>query len=136
MLTFTEPATSFYARLDEIAAMARDREPMEHDWPAPADIEWLRSAFARNWPTAYPQPFVGIGPEDAMLSLYWKSAAATITLEIDTRNRMGDLYRTVPNCAGDQDETLELNLSSAYAWRKIGMALGSRVWTELGMPKS
>ena len=92
---------------------------------APTDIEWLRSAFACNWPTAYPQPFVGTGPEDAMLSLYWKSAAATITLEIDTRNRMGDLYRTVPNCAGDQDEALELNLSSAYAWRKIGMALGA-----------
>lgn len=125
MLTFTEPATSFYARLDEIAAMSRDWEPMEHDWPAPADIEWLRSAFAGNWPPAYPQPFVGTGPEDAMLSLYWRSVAATVTLEVDTRNRRGDLYRTVANCAGDADEVLELNLSSAEAWRKIGMALGA-----------
>lgn len=122
---FTEPATSFYARLDEIAAMASQREPMGHDWPAPADIEWLRSAFASNWPTAYPQPFVGTGPEDAMLCLYWKSAAATVTLEVDTRSKTGDLYRTVPNCAGDADEVLELNLSSAYAWGKIGMALGA-----------
>ena len=93
-LTFTAPDTPFYARLDEIAAMARDRAPLEHDWPAPADIAWLRAAFARNWPAAYPQPFVGTGPEDAMLSFYWKSDAATITLEIDTRSRMGDLYRT------------------------------------------
>lgn len=125
MLTFTEPVTSFYARLDEIAAMARDWEPLDHEWPAPADIEWLRSAFAMNWPAEYPHPFIGTGPEDAMLSLYWKSAAATITLEIDTRNRMGDLYRNFQNCAGDPDEALELDLSGAYAWQKIGMALGA-----------
>lgn len=123
MLTFTAPDTPFYARLDEIAAMARDRAPLEHDWPAPADIAWLRAALASNWPAAYPQPFVGTGPEDAMLSLYWKSPAATITLEIDTRNRMGDLYRTGTNCADDQDEIFALDLSSAYAWGKVGMAL-------------
>lgn len=123
MLTFAQPDTPFNARLDEIAAMARDWAPLDHAWPAPFDLAWLRAAFAQNWPAAYPQPFVGTGPEDAMLSLYWKSAATTLTLEIDTRNRLGDLYRTGANCAADPVDVFELDLSSAYAWRKVGMAL-------------
>ena len=124
MVTFHTPATPFNTRLDEIADMAHDWEAVEHAWPAPSGIAWLRSAFAQSWSAAYPQPYIGTGPEDAMLSLYWKSPSETVTLEIDTVSRTGDLYRTPSPGVGDEECAPDLNLASADAWRQIASALG------------
>ena len=127
MLTFKNPITSVNDRLDEISTMARDWKPIEHEWPALDDIAWLRSVFAEFWSPDYPQPYIGTGPEDAMISLYWKTVELTFTLEVDTVGKIGDLYRSPNKAIGEVELALEVDLTSRRTWAQIASELGAEV---------
>ena len=127
MEAFKTPATSVNARLDEIVVMARDWEPIEYAWPALEDIDWLRTTLGREWNAAYPQPYIGTGPDDATMSLYWKTVEETVTLEIDMAGKAGDLYRSQNQAIGEVELALEMDLTSADAWRQIASELGVEV---------
>ena len=124
MTTFKVPVPSFNERLDEIVVMARDWKEIDHEWPAMADIAWLRSVFAQFWSPDYPQPYIGTGPEDAMLSLCWMSSEENVTLEIDTANKIGDLYLAASHNNIDVECVFDLDLDNADAWRQIASELG------------
>ena len=130
MQTFKNPVTSVNDRLDEIVAMARDWEPIDCAWPALEDLEWLRAMLARNWSPAYPQPYIGVGPDDATVSLYWKTVEETVSLEIDMVGKTGDLYRSPNQAIGEVELALDLDLTSANAWEQISSELG----VEIGRP--
>ena len=127
MLTFKHPITSVNDRLDEIATMVRDWKPIEHEWPTLADIAWLRSVFAEFWSPSYPQPYIGTGPEDAMMSLYWKTVELTFTLEVDTIGKIGDLYRAPNQAIGEVELALDVDLTSRRTWAQIASELGVEV---------
>lgn len=127
MPAFKIPITSVSERLDEIVAMARDWEPIEYAWPALEDIDWLRATLVRDWNTAYPQPYIGVGPDDASMSLYWKTVEETVTLEIDMVGKIGDLYRSQNRAIGEVELALEMDLTSVDAWRQIASELGVEV---------
>ena len=124
MKAFDHPTTPFNERLDEIVVMVRDWKEIDYEWPAMDDIAWLRSVFARFWSPDYPQPYIGTGPEDAMTSLCWMSDDENVTLEIDTANRTGDLYRAASHDNIDVECVFDLDLDSADAWGQIASALG------------
>ncbi len=107
--------------------MARDWEPIEYAWPALEDINWLRAVLSRYWNMAYPQPYIGVGPDDATISLYWKTVEETVTLEIDTVGKTGDLYRSPNQAVGEVELALDMDLTSADVWRQIASALGVEV---------
>lgn len=124
MKVFDNPTTPFNERLDEIVAMARDWKPIDRAWPSPDGIAWLRDAFAGHWHEEYPQPYVGAGPDDAMLSLCWMSDDENVTLEVDTVNRTGDLYVASSHGNIDVECAFDLDLDNADAWQQIASALG------------
>ena len=124
MLEFKTPPVSLDEQLDEIVAMARDYKPDDCAWPALDDIAWLRSAFAQFWSPDYPQPYIGTGPEDAMISLYWKTVEWTFTLEIDTGERTGYLCRSPNQAIGEVELEVDVDLNSGGAWRQIASDLG------------
>ena len=124
MLSFKNPTTSVNERLDEIVVMVRDWKEIDHEWPTMADIAWLRSVFAQFWSPDYPQPYIGTGPEDAMISLCWMSTEENITLEIDTAHRTGDLYLAASHDNINVECVFDLDLDTADAWGQIASALG------------
>ena len=124
MKAFDNPDTPFNERLDEIVAMERDWKPIDRTWPSPEAIAWLRESFARYWHDEYPQPYIGAGPDDAVLSLCWMSSEENVTLEIDTVNKAGDLYLAASHDNIDVECVLDLDLGSADAWQQIASALG------------
>ena len=127
MLSFKNPATSVNERLDEIVVMVRDWKEIDHDWPAMDDIAWLRSVFAQFWSPDYPQPYIGTGPDDAMISLYWKTVEWTFTLEIDTVNKTGYLCRSPNRAIGEVELALDVDLTNGDVWREIASELGVEV---------
>lgn len=127
MPAFKHPLTSVNDRLDEIVVMAREWEPIEYAWPALEDIDWLRATVVRDWSTAYPQPYLGTGPEDAMISLYWKTVEWTFTLEIDTVNKTGHLCRAPNQAIGEVDLAEDVDLTNGEVWRQIASELGVEV---------
>lgn len=127
MQIFKTPDTSVDERLDEIVTMARDWEPIEYAWPALKDIDWLRGALNQNWRPGYPQPYIGVGPDDGMMSLYWKAVAATVTLEIDTVTKIGELYRAPSQAVGEVEIGLDMDLTGENTWLQIASALGVKV---------
>ncbi len=127
MQAFENPVASVDERLDEIAVMARDWEPTEHAWPVLDDIIWLRTVLAGKWSTSYPQPYIGTGPEDAMICLYWISASETVTLEINTVGKTGYLCRSYNQAVGEEELALDIDLTSGDAWRQIASELGVEV---------
>lgn len=130
MPAFKHPITSVNDRLDEVVVMARDWEPIDYAWPALEDIEWLRATLARDWSEGYPQPYIGVGPDDATMSLYWKTVEETVSLEIDTVGKTGDLYRAPNQAIGEVELALDMDLTSANAWEQIASELG----VEIGRP--
>ena len=124
MLAFKNPTTSVEERLDEIVVMARDWKQIDHDWPAMDDIAWLRSVLAQFWSPDYPQPYIGTGPEDAMICLYWKSVEWTFTLEIDTVNKTGYLCRAPNQAIGEVELAVDVNLTGGEMWGEIASELG------------
>lgn len=124
MLAFKNPTTTVNERLDEIAAMVRDWKPFDYDWPAMDGIAWLRSVFAQFWNPDYPQPYIGTGPEDAMISLYWKTVEWTFTLEVDTVGRMGYLCRSPNRSIGEVELAVDVDLTSGDTWKQIASELG------------
>ena len=127
MLAFKTPSASLDEQLDEIVAMVRDYKPDGHAWPAPDDIAWLRSAFAGFWSPDYPQPYIGTGPEDAMICLYWKTVEWTFTLEIDTVNKTGYLCRAPNQAIGEVELAEDVDLTSKDTWGQIAVELGVEV---------
>ena len=127
MPAFKHPITSVNDRLDEIVVMARDWKPMEHEWPALDDIAWLRSAFTQFWSLNYPQPYIGTGPEDAMISCYWKTVEWTFTLEVDTVNKTGYLCRSPNQSMGEVELAVDVDLTAGNVWRQIASELGVEV---------
>ena len=124
MLTFKTPPVSLDEQLDEIVAMVRDYKPDDYAWPALDDIAWLRSAFAQFWSPDYPQPYIGTGPEDAMISLYWKTIEWTFTMEIDTVNKTGYLCRADNQAIGEVELAIDVDLTVGQTWREIASELG------------
>ena len=127
MLAFKHPITPFNERLDELVAMARDWKPIDRAWPSPEAFAWVRDAFAVHWHDEYPQPYIGAGPEDAMLSLCWMSDDENITLEVDTVNRTGDLYLASNHGRIDVECTFDLDLDHGDSWRQVASVLGVEV---------
>ena len=127
MHTFKTPPVSLDEQLDEIVAMARDYKPDDCAWPTLADIAWLRSAFAQFWSPDYPQPYIGTGPEDAMMSLYWKTVDLTFTLEVDTIGKIGDLYRAPNQAVGEVELAEDVDLTAEDTWEQIASELGVEV---------
>ena len=124
MLAFKNPTTTVNERLDEIAVMVRDWKPFDYDWPAMDDIAWLRSVFAQFWNPDYPQPYIGTGPEDAMISLYWKTIEWTFTLEVDTVGKTGYLCRSPNQSIGEVELAVDVDLTSGDTWKQIASELG------------
>ena len=104
--------------------MARDWEPIDYAWPTLEDIDWLRAELGLNWSASYPQPYIGVGPDDAAMSLYWKTTDETVTLEIDTVAKVGDLYRAPNHAVGEEEVALDMDLTGATVWQQIASALG------------
>lgn len=127
MPVFKHPVTSVTDRLDEIAAMARGWNLGDYVWPSLESIEWLRSVLDENWGEAFPQPYIGTGPEDGMISLYWKTAAWTFTLEIETVSKTGYLCRAPNQAIGEVELAEDVDLTNGEAWRQIASALGVEV---------
>ena len=127
MKVFDRPATPFNERLDEIVAMARDWKTIDHAWPSPAGIAWVRDAFTGHWHDEYPQPYIGAGPDDAMLSLCWMSDDENVTLEIDTFNRTGDLYLASRHDSIGVECVFDLDLDGGDGWQQVASALGVEV---------
>ncbi len=100
---------------------------MEHEWPALDYISWLRSAFAQFWSPDYPQPYIGTGPEDAMISLYWLTVEWTYTLEVETASKMGYLCRSPNQAIGEVEIAEDIDLTSEDAGRQIASELGVKV---------
>lgn len=124
MLTFKTPSASLDEQLDEIVAMVRDYKPDDYAWPALTDIAWLRSSFAQFWSPDYPQSYIGTGPEDEMISLYWKTVEWTFTLEIDTVNKTGYLCRAPNQAIGEVELAIDVDLTVEQTWREIASELG------------
>ena len=127
MLAYKNPTTPVNERLDEIVVMARDWKQIDHDWPAMDDIAWLRSVLAQFWSPDYPQPYIGTGPDDAMISLYWKTVEWTFTLEIDTVNKTGYLCWSPNQAIGEVELGVDVDLTSGETWGEIASALGVEV---------
>ena len=127
MLAFKNPITSVNERLDEIVVMVRDWKQIDHDWPAMDDIAWLRSVLAQFWSPDYPQPYIGTGPEDAMISLYWKTVEWTFTLEVDTVHKTGYLCRSPNQAIGEVELGVDVDLTSGETWGEIASELGVAV---------
>lgn len=127
MLTFKTPSASLDEQLDDLVAMVRDYKPDDYAWPALTDIAWLRSVFAGFWSPEYPQPYIGTGPEDAMISLYWKSAEWTFTLEIDTVNKTGYLCRAPNQSIGEVELAVDVDLTNWEVWLQVASDLGVEV---------
>ena len=127
METFKTPSVSLDEQLDETVAMVRKYKPDDYAWPALSDIEWLRSAFAQFWSPDYPQPYIGTGPEDAMISLYWKTVEWTFTLEIDTVNKTGYLCRAPNRAIGEVELAVDVDLTNGEVWQQIASELGVEV---------
>ncbi len=124
MLTFKTPSASLDEQLDGIVTMVRDYKPDDYAWPALTDIAWLRSAFAQFWSPDYPLSYIGTGPEDAMISLYWKTVEWTFTLEIDTVNKTGYLCRAPNQAIGEVELAIDVDLTVGQTWREIASELG------------
>ena len=124
MRTYKIPDTPVGERLDEIAVMTRKLKAVEHEWPAQEDIDWLRAAFVENWNPDYPQPYIGTGPEDAMLSVYWLTVNETVTLEVDTVSKTGYLCRSSKKSVGEVELAEDIDLTGWDAWRQIASELG------------
>ena len=107
--------------------MARDWEPIDYEWPALEDIDWLRATLSHNWSADHPQPYIGVGPDDATMSLYWKTVEETVTLEIETVAKTGDLYRAPNQAIGEVELALDMDLTHRGAWQQIASALGVEV---------
>jgi hypothetical protein len=127
MLAFKHPITLVNDRLDEIVVMVRKWKSIDYAWPALSDIEWLRSAFAQFWSPDYPQPYIGTGPEDAMICLYWKTVEWTFTLEIDTVNKTGYLCRAPNQAIGEVELAVDVDLTNGEVWQQIASELGVEV---------
>ena len=127
MLVFKNPTTTVNERLDEIAVMVRDWKSFDYHWPAMDDIAWLRSVFAQFWNPDYPQPYIGTGPEDAMISLYWKTVEWTFTLEVDTASKTGYLCRSPNQAIGEAELAVDVDLTSRDTWAQIASELGVEV---------
>ena len=127
MQIFKSPPVSLDAQLDEIVVMARNWKPMEYEWPALDDIGWLRSTLAQFWSPDYPQPYIGTGPEDAMICLYWKSVEWTFTLEIETVNKTGYLCRSPNQAIGEVELAVDVDLTNGEVWQQIASELGVEV---------
>ena len=124
MPAFKHPGASLDEQLDEIVAMVRDYKPDDYAWPALDDIAWLRSVFAQFWSPDYPQPYIGTGPEDAMISLYWKTVEWTFTLEIETVSKTGYLCRAPNQAIGEVELAVDVDLTARDTWRQIASHLG------------
>ena len=127
MLAFKHPITSVNDRLDEIVVMVCDYKPDAYAWPALDDITWLRSIFARFWSPDYPQPYIGTGPEDAMICLYWKTVEWTFTLEINSVDKTGYLCRAPNQAIGEVELAVDVDLTRGHTWRQIASELGVEV---------
>ena len=127
MLAFKTPPVSLDEQLDDLIAMVCKYNPGDCAWPALDDIAWLRSAFAQFWIPEYPQPYIGTGPEDAMICLYWKSVEWTFTLEIDTVNKTGYLCRAPNQAIGEVELAVDVDLTNRDVWRQIASELGVEV---------
>ena len=128
MKAFDHPTTPFNERLDEIVAIAHDWKPIDRAWPPAEGIAWLRGAFARHWDDAYPQPYIGAGPDDAMLSLCWMADDENATLEVDTVNRTGDLLLASSHGSIDVECVFDLDLDDADALAASRVRIGGRSW--------
>ena len=124
MPAFKHPGASLDEQLDEIVAMVRDYKPDDYAWPALDDIAWLRSVFAQFWSPDYPQPYIGTGPEDAMISLYWKTVEWTFALEIETVSKTGYLCRAPNQAIGEVELAVDVDLTARDTWRQIASYLG------------
>ena len=125
--TFKKPPVSLGEQLDDMVVMVRKWKSDDYAWPALTDIAWLRSSFAQFWRPDYPQPYIGTGPEDAMISLYWKTVEWTFTLEIDTVNKTGYLCRSPNQAIGEVELALDVDLTNGDVWREIASELGVEV---------
>ena len=124
MLAFKTPPASPDEQLDEIVAMVRRWKPDDYAWPAMEDIAWLRSILTQFWSPEYPQPYIGTGPEDAMIALYWKAVEWAFTLEIDTGNKTGYLCRAPNRAIGEVELLVDVDLTSEDTWGRIASELG------------
>lgn len=124
MQEFKNPAASLDEQLDEIIAMVREYKPDDYAWPALTDIAWLRSVLAQFWSPDYPQPYIGTGPEDAMISLYWKTAELTFTLEVETVSKTGYLCRSPNQAIGEVELAVDVDLTAGDTWGQIASYLG------------
>ena len=127
MQTFKTPPVSLDEQLDDLIAMVRRWKSSDYAWPSLEDIAWLRSAFAEFWSPDYPRPYIGTGPEDAMICLYWKMVEWTFTLEIDTVNKTGYLCRAPNQAIGEVELAVDVALTNGDVWREIAAELGVEV---------
>lgn len=116
----------FHNPLD-IGAQIDDLKLLKPGWldgqgiaPAHDDLDWLFDSFGRHYPNYLPLPYLFPTPEGHVLS-EWSLKPWAPSLEIDLAEKRGEWH--VLNLDTDDEETRELELTSADAWKWLAQQL-------------
>lgn len=104
-------------RLDELRVMQDGWLDGDGLAPSHAGLDWLAATFTRLYPDNAPTPYAFPTPTGG-IELEWLLGDQDITLEIDLTSRLAWYHRS--DLSSDDDAEAKLNLDAAEGWEWLG----------------